>query len=62
MQTNFFQQGGRPESVERAEGYPAESINVEGRGWREPLQIEDEKQYTKQIIDQMLRRVELKFR
>ena len=44
------------------EGYPAESINVEGRGWREPLQIEDEKQYTKQIIDQMLRRVELKFR
>jgi outer membrane protein OmpA-like peptidoglycan-associated protein len=45
-----------------AQGYPAASIEVDGRGWHERLRIEDEKNYPKDAVYQMLRRVELKFR
>jgi outer membrane protein OmpA-like peptidoglycan-associated protein len=45
-----------------AQGYPADMIEAAGRGWHEPLRLQDEKQYSREIIDQMLRRVELRYR
>jgi OOP family OmpA-OmpF porin len=46
--------------VER--GYDANAIEVAGRGRREPLKIENEKQYSQVQIYQMLRRVDVQFR
>jgi OmpA-OmpF porin, OOP family len=43
-------------------GYAADDIETDGRGKREPLKIENEGNYSKEEIYQMLRRVEVKFR
>jgi outer membrane protein OmpA-like peptidoglycan-associated protein len=44
------------------QGYAANAIDVTGRGKREPLPIENEGNYSKQELDQMERRVEVKLR
>jgi outer membrane protein OmpA-like peptidoglycan-associated protein len=42
--------------------YPRGTIEVEGRGRRDPLHVENEGQYSIEQIYQMQRRVEVKFR
>ncbi len=44
-----------------SQGYPAASIYVDGRGWHDPLRITDAAKYNQATVDQMLRRVELKY-
>jgi outer membrane protein OmpA-like peptidoglycan-associated protein len=43
-------------------GYPAASIETDGMGKSQPLQIENQGSYTQEEFFQMLRRVELKFK
>jgi len=45
-----------------AQGYPSGAIDVDGKGRREPLRIENAADYTQPQLYQMLRRVEVKFR
>jgi outer membrane protein OmpA-like peptidoglycan-associated protein len=43
-------------------GYPAASIETDGMGKSQPLQVENQGSYTQEEFFQMLRRVELKFK